>query len=371
MKTYGAFHSNEYNEGYFEELMRNLDGREERLNDYMNRKFHEEKLRLLTMDIEGIKIDCEAPQKTMLLIQHLREPVTIGDVFRTKESFMEDVPSILFQIYSVLYTLRNEFTHYDLHTGNVIFYKIPDGKYVTMVYHLPNGEGSVTFRTKYIAKIIDYGRCYFKNARQGVWNSSQEFYDTLRSECINDETYETYDSFGDLPLNFHIDSNEQNQSHDLLFAKRLYYRVVGLDDNEERTLGENGGIVLIDVDIVKTYASPKKDEIIQTQFYKEVLERVYYVNYFGTPEVEEKDSTYETSGIIYNVSDMFHALKKYMTTKNDEFTTIQQSKITSPELGTMEIWLDRSRPMTFTGDLTSDERDRRPSFSDNVALRLP
>jgi hypothetical protein len=121
-------------------------------------------------------------------------------------------------------------------------------------------------------------------------------------------------------------------------------------------LEENGGIVLtdIDVDIVKTYASPKKDEIIQTQFYKEVLERVYYVNYFGTFELSSNESDYDTSGDIYNVSDMFHALKKYMTTENGEFSN-QQLKINASDLGTMEIWLDidRPSPMTFTGDLST------------------
>jgi hypothetical protein len=98
---------------------------------------------------------------------------------------------------------------------------------------------------------------------------------------------------------------------------------VGLDYDYERTLEENGRIVFTDIDKVKIDASPKKDEIMKTQFYKEVLAKVYYGNFYGTFETTSNESDYGTSGDIYNVSDMFHALKKYMS--GSEFINTQEN----------------------------------------------
>jgi hypothetical protein len=303
------------------------------------------------MDLNGMNKDCEAPEKTILLIQHLREPVTIGKVVNTKESFLVHVPSMLFQIYSVLHTLRDEFTHYDLHTGNVLLYEIPEDKYVTMVYHLPNGEGSVTFRTKYIAKIIDYGRCYFSSAKGGgVWSSSQEYYNALQE--INTNTNRkcsdnrTYVSFGADNGSSHTDSKKRNQSHDLFFVKNIDFHI-------------------------RTHKDMKREEIMKivyTKFYKDIVDKVQYNERGGTPEINNSD--YGTSGKIYNVTDMFHALKKYMEGEGEEGEKwIKSQKIFEDDkklLGTMEIWLDRSSPikLTFTSDdeLSTLSRHRKQSF---------
>jgi hypothetical protein len=55
--------------------------------------------------------------------------------------------------------LSNEFTHYDLHSNNVLLYKPVDGKYIQYHYHLSDGT-IVSFKSRYIAKLIDYGRSY-------------------------------------------------------------------------------------------------------------------------------------------------------------------------------------------------------------------
>jgi hypothetical protein len=183
-----------------------------------------------------MKTNCEDPTKTMLLLQHLIKPITMSKSIAEDDDFIvEHGPSIFFQIYSVLYTLRDEFTHYDLFIGNVILYEIPEGKYVTMVYHLVGRGEPIRFRTKYIAKIIDYSRCYFKNARQGSWRSSIDLFNALQKEltlCSGSEFKgydQGYNSFKDYFNDSNINSRIRNQSHDLFFAKRLYYDVVGLD----------------------------------------------------------------------------------------------------------------------------------------------
>ena len=67
----------------------------------------------------------------------------------------------LYQIYFVLAELQEIFNHNDLHLGNVLLYEPYKGqnKYILMRY--VRGNRMVTFKTKYIAKIIDYGQAYF------------------------------------------------------------------------------------------------------------------------------------------------------------------------------------------------------------------
>lgn len=70
---------------------------------------------------------------------------------------------ILIQLYGPLGAVASEFTHYDLHAENVLLVPTPKDTYVTMHYHWAPGTNHVsTFKTSYIAKIIDYGRCFFK-----------------------------------------------------------------------------------------------------------------------------------------------------------------------------------------------------------------
>lgn len=92
--------------------------------------------------------------------------LNIGIMLQYYENFMSlysnqnipDIPNILMQIYFPLNVLKDEFTHYDLHSENVGIYKLYDGKkYITMTYHFDDGT-IISFPTEYISKIIDYGR---------------------------------------------------------------------------------------------------------------------------------------------------------------------------------------------------------------------
>jgi hypothetical protein len=76
--------------------------------------------------------------------------------------FTVELPHILFQVYAVLTALASDrtFSHNDLHESNILIYTIPNGDRVTMTYKNAVGGETVSFQTRYIAKIIDYGRVY-------------------------------------------------------------------------------------------------------------------------------------------------------------------------------------------------------------------
>jgi hypothetical protein len=97
-----------------------------------------------------------------------------------------------------LSSLSKVFTHYDLHANNVLVYEPVNGSYIEYHYHI--GSEEIIFKSRYIAKIIDYGRCYFNPG----------FNPTLYTECVNNPS--SLESFAiDNPYN----SAKRNMSHDL------------------------------------------------------------------------------------------------------------------------------------------------------------
>jgi hypothetical protein len=167
-----------------------------------------------------------------VLIQHLNEATTIGDQLKNSSTFIDFVSYellyILYQVYMPLAIMRDWFTHYDLHTGNVLLYEPVKGKYIEYHYHLePDKDGNkkiISFKSRYIAKIIDYGRCYFYMGDSGFTDNSEDFFKAVCDECKNcggdkgfgwlDNRYPFMDKH-----NSYICSSKSNVSHDL----RLMY----------------------------------------------------------------------------------------------------------------------------------------------------
>jgi hypothetical protein len=87
--------------------------------------------------------------------------------FEENDDFIfQDLIYVIAQIYIPLCLLRNVFCHNDLHLNNILIYKL-DNNYIEFVYHLEDGR-EVKFKTSYIVKIIDYGRCYFNDVEHNM-----------------------------------------------------------------------------------------------------------------------------------------------------------------------------------------------------------
>ena len=236
-------------------------------------------------------------------------------------------------MYAPLAVLSDEFTHYDLHTGNVLIYKVAPNKYTKMIYHYPDNT-KVEFNTDGIAKIIDYGRCYFK---YNDTINSKKFIDILeynmnlymRKNPTKRKIYSDdcgYTSFSErFKKSFYIDSRNRNKSHDLRLVKNVN-------------------------DIYQHYT---KQKMFNIEYKKE----------YGTPEVSQ--NTYINIGDkIRNVNDM-HAELREMLMADDFKQTSDALEQSSSLYGTIECWLDGSTPMIFTPAprLDSDESKKPGIFS--------
>lgn len=85
-----------------------------------------------------------------------------------KASTILQILSLNALIVSLLYGLQGHFTHYDLHSENVLLRQVPDNKYIRFKIHGPAGPKSEPLfevYSCYFPVIIDYGRCYVRGRK--------------------------------------------------------------------------------------------------------------------------------------------------------------------------------------------------------------
>jgi uncharacterized protein YjbI with pentapeptide repeats len=164
---------------------------------------------------ECLNKSCENGENYAILLQYIGDSI---DIFKMKHD--DALICILYQIYTALSYLKNDFTHYDLHPGNVLIYKLKPGKYVTISYMNEVTGKTTKIKTNYIAKIIDYGRSYFGNLGNPRQITSKQIgveicNSTCKSYCGIEEGY-TF--FGQETT---ISSVSRNVSHDLRLLDNL------------------------------------------------------------------------------------------------------------------------------------------------------
>ena len=270
---------------------------------------------------DTINRSCVDSKYMCVLIQHLKNAETLADLLekykKNEDFFTVFLVNILFQVYCPLSFLSDEFTHYDLHDSNVLIYE-PSAmkkKHVTMIYHYPDNS-TVQFNTYGIAKIIDYGRCYFNDKTEGF--NSQSFHKNLCNSkkcdnCGDDNGYTILQKEVFPGSFYHISSQKRNKSHDLRLASKIF-NIPGKFSGES------------------------------SMSLRELLSNVTYEDDFGTPEV--LGDSYIENKKIQNVHDMHLALKdlmnqNYFKEKNE--IIFQGSTL----MGQLHVWVDGSKSTQY------------------------
>jgi hypothetical protein len=183
-----------------------------------------------------LKVACAKSKYISILTQHINNAKSIQSMIILKpphpdaDFSYKDLLNVLYQIYMPLASVSETFTHYDLHMGNILIYEPVPGKYIDYKYVLED-DTIVEFKCRYIAKIIDYGRSFFKDySNEEISGSSKSIYDTIcknipecngrnQASCGEDQGFSSFDSqYG---IGYSISSSVRNTSHDLL----LIYQV--------------------------------------------------------------------------------------------------------------------------------------------------
>ena len=144
---------------------------------------------------EGLKLQpidysvaCSQSIHLAILIQYFKGVNTLKDAL-TSKTFLasHQLIYVLFQIYYTLAGLADTFTHYDLHWNNVLLYEPIKDKYIE--YHYYHKGTVISFKSNYMIKIIDYGRCFFYDNRDN--NSAKIHKEVCKTKECQTNTSDT------------------------------------------------------------------------------------------------------------------------------------------------------------------------------------
>ena len=272
----------------------------------------------------GITLSCINPSKIMLLIENVSNPISLYEKMTKSidyviNNFLEnEFFSVLFQVYYTLDVLKNSFTHYDLHSDNVLLYEPINDGYIEYHYHYQ--DQIITFKSRYIVKIIDYGRCFISNdviTSRIIYNKLCNIAECNNGErCGSNSGYTLFSRINTLAeqrRNYYINKLNNNQSHDLRLLHSL---------NED-----------IDWDDLDT-SGMSQDTKDGLRF---LLKKIKYDSNYGTPHMT-------ASGLplhINNISDAFEYIKIWM-----ESTTTLPTYPDLNKIGDLYIY-DDGRDMVF------------------------
>jgi hypothetical protein len=168
---------------------------------------------------------CKKNKLLCVLIQHFDKFYSFEDEINLNyDNIKYDIYNILYQVYYGLCVLGVNYTHYDLHHGNVFLYKPFEGNTCVLIrYHRNNTV--FEFKSEYIVKIIDYGRNYFYNGKVSTKQIIQNIcrIPECKPNCGDNVGYSIIKgSANDPNFDFYwIDPTQPNLSHDLRFANYI------------------------------------------------------------------------------------------------------------------------------------------------------
>jgi len=268
--------------------------------------------------IDGLRLSCQNPSKILLLLENIDNPVSLFNKLTDEDigvqRFMEEeLLKVLFQIFYTLHILKDVYTHYDLHTNNILLYEPIENSYIEYHYHFQ--EKIITLKSRYIVKIIDYGRCYFRGSitSEDIYREICRIKDCNNGEKCGDMSgYNFLQKKAEIKQYYYINSLIMNHSHDLRLLK----------------------------DLLRILPNKRLSSEIRKPL-SFILKKIKYSSEFGTPHLP-------TSGLpkkINNVSDAFLYIKDTILSLGDSPSYEDLNKI-----GDLHVY-DDGRDMEFIGDI--------------------
>lgn len=251
---------------------------------------------------DNIGNGCENNDKASVLIEYVPNGVSINDLIEEEEFLLGvdyNIFCLLFQIYAALVGLKDIYTHYDLHLGNVMIIKLPKK---TKIEYINLG---IVLYTKYIPVIIDYGRSHINCLKLGTTifsrifseiscenpkcnNAKHPLCDTRKKGLViqrNKDQYSNQENF------YSINLRVKNESFDLRFLHNF--------------MKEFNNVVPIKADYAKRFNFAFNNEWVDKTDNKNLS--------YG---VKELPSEYSSRRIIKTITDALDWLKDYYMVNN-------------------------------------------------------
>lgn len=273
--------------------------------------------RLIPLDSTDIKNACIKSGNLCILSQYLKNTKSFYQ--HSDSSYFRKHLSahVFYQVYFTLHQLRKDFTHYDLHLGNVMLYEPGDKKYIQ--YHYHTLHRTVSFKSPYLVKLIDYGHCFFKD--------SSAYYDKVCQEARCNPLCGLHKGFSNFhpPMQGylgrqgervfgHINALYKNESHDLRMMHLFYNHLIH-------------------------NIQPKMEDALDTD-YMHILEDTLYMKelsrHSGPGTIEDLGK----SDKIHNVSDAYRRWEDYII-HPDRIRDNEKDFVNHTCLGDLHIYTDR------------------------------
>jgi hypothetical protein len=269
------------------------------------------------------ELSCKDSKIICLLVQNIDKAPTLNHVWRnTNDMKVSEVLNVLYQIYFTLSAISSTYTHYDLHSNNVLLYIPVKDKFIQYHYHTREGD-VVSFKSSFIVKIIDYGRNFVKPFSE---EAEKEVCDT--DECAPDcGSKHGYYFKNDNFKKIFVETSKKNESHDLRLLNEFRISV-----SEELNRGHHH----------RTNDSHR-------WLYDRLFTKVNYASEFGTPEkLETGIITLSRGGAstvkINNVKDAKTHLQQLLLQRREEN---EQLYANQTKLGDLHVYCD-GKNMEYT-----------------------
>jgi hypothetical protein len=263
---------------------------------------------LIPIDPHQVSTVCQESELICTLTQHIPNARTMLSQIKTPSFLKHEAIYAFYQIYFTLHQLRHTFTHYDLHGENVLLYQPNVNGYIQYHFHLPSED--IVFKSKYMVKMIDYGRSFFPGATN--YHASLCQTPDCDPNCGENKGLSWMYQGPAQRNKYFINSLYKNESHDL---RLLHYCSLQFTRDEKRFAYHVLKVPMIDV------------------FYE-----LNYVDTYGTPE-----DLHHVHGQINTVSDAevrFRDLVQQNVQNNDAHYA------SSHKIGELHVYTD-GRPIRF------------------------
>jgi hypothetical protein len=288
------------------------------------------------INIANMNISCNNNGENIsILLQYLNNFESFVDIEKViftedlhyqKKFFSVDLLIYFFQIFSCLTALKDCFTHYDLHGGNILLCNVnadnSNNKYIKMIYHYLNGE-KIEFYTNKIAKIIDYGSCYFNDQTENI--SSLNFLNITASihKCNDINSYKQLQDNGYKCRTDNICCSKKNISAELYLVKEFIDLLTTFDDFTYLLKENNMEELLMICENVKNNHNGERATT-------EIL-------------VSESDKIQNIVDFQNNIKNLINRVE--FQSKNNEYYIDKEC------IGQIEVWLEEEKSMIYTSFL--------------------
>lgn len=279
-------------------------------------------------------------EKFMISLSIYNKRTLINEFNPKMESELTTFIGICYILYATLNSLKNSFTHYDLHDENILILKCPEDKYFEYKFHKPDGK-TTTIRNRFYPIIIDLGRNWTSCQNRNSCLIPSD--DIVRKVCNNDSIAKGRKG----ACEYYCGDERGYENVPDYNRKTKTFSKPGFDTRYQSLVSRNVSADLRPLEIIRdTLKFNRITNYPYVKKWRSLLESVIYKTRYGTPEVYKSG---RNKSITYNVTDAYERLDEIVNMH--DFIKKMNHCTKCKKYGTLTIHTDEKKKIPFTFSL--------------------